>query len=294
MIKTSLLLFLLTLIFSMKAKSQTKSKKIKITFGEIDQMFSKMRAEGVNTDTTMLYGYFFTNGNAEALKKVAAELKLKKFQFVEIYQDTAKTFWLHLKRKEIHHSKTLFELDKELYAIAEKYRLNSYDGFDVGNVDETKAIERDTYVVPEEFNAVDFIKDGYPELIVGNTAFDRFPHKHEFCYFVKVSCHYKIDNGPMLPSESELDSLDRFETYVENEFLKHKIKEYYIFCNTYKGLRNVFLVTNDRLAANGCMAQIKYSRTPFPFEFEIIKDEGWTLYTDMRVKFEKNKNPLEK
>jgi hypothetical protein len=115
-------------------------KEYAISFEQIENMFNEMNASGVNTDTTMLYGYFFTDISKEKLDQAATELAKRNFEFVEIYPTDDKVFVLHVERKEIHNARSLFELDKELYAIAEKYKLASYDGFDVGNVDNTKPI----------------------------------------------------------------------------------------------------------------------------------------------------------
>ncbi|WP_426291870.1 hypothetical protein ACN9ML_17520 [Dyadobacter endophyticus] len=55
---------------------------------------------------------------------------------------------MHLERKEIHNAKSLFKLNEKIYGLAEKHKV-TYDGFDVGNVDPSKAIERDKNIVPE-------------------------------------------------------------------------------------------------------------------------------------------------
>lgn len=256
-----------------------------ITIRKIDEMFSNMNTNGLKTDTPMLYGYFFTNDNQKQLEKVAEELKEKKFEFVEIYQDEDKLYWLHLERKEVHNSKTLFALNKELYAISDKYKLNSYDGFDLGNVDKTKSIDQDTYVVPEEFKATNFMKDGYPMLLVGNTAFDRFLHKDEFYYFIKITMHYKTNVNGMLPSEKDLIKLDKFDYFIEDEFVKQKLKSYYVFRDTYKGSRRVFMATNNKNLANNILTEVLKNKKTFPFEFEIVNDKEWKLYENVKPKF---------
>ena len=113
-----------------------------ITLETLQEYYARMDSEGVNTDTIMLYGYFFTNDKTEPFNKVVEELKEKNFKFVEIYQGEDKIYWLHVERKEKHDANSLFQVNKELYAIADKYNLESYDGFDMGNVDNTKAIEK--------------------------------------------------------------------------------------------------------------------------------------------------------
>lgn len=108
---------------------------------EIEEIYDKMKTDGVNTDTIMLYGYFFTNNEPKGLENVATELKEMNFDYVDIYQDEDSTYWLHMERIEKHNAKSLFELNKSLYKIAEKHKIDSYDGFDIGNADKTKPLK---------------------------------------------------------------------------------------------------------------------------------------------------------
>lgn len=276
--------FLLSLFGFGESKSQTKSEKISIE--KIQEMFTNMENHGVNTNKKMLWGYFFTSNKKDNFEKVTNELKNQNFEFVKIFQADDKSYWLHLERIEIHNSKSLFELNEELYKIADKYKIN-YDGFDVGNVDKNKAIERNTYVVPEEFKAVDFNKENFPFLLIGNTAFDRFPHKEEFCYFIKITTSYEKDGKAMLPSENELEVLENFELFIENNLTQNKVKNYYVFRDTYKGIRNFYIVSNDENGAKEILKLIKNSGKQRNFDFEIIKDKTWNLYNEFRKKMPK-------
>lgn len=276
--------FILSLFGCGNSKSQTKSAEISLE--KIEEMFSNMKSNGVNTNTTMLWGYFFTSNKKDKFDQVAKELKSEKFAFVEIYQTDDKNYWLHLERKETHNAKSLYELDEELYKIADKYQI-TYDGFDVGNVDKSKAIERNTYAVPEEFKTLDFQKDNFPCLLIGNTAFDRFPHKEEFCNFIKITTTYKKDDTVMLPTNEELDELDKFEFFIEDNLTQNKIKNYYVFRDTHKGMRNFYIVTNDKIGATEAIKLIKNSGKQRPFDFEIITDKNWNLYDEFRKKMPK-------
>lgn len=273
--------FLLSLFGCGNTSSQEKSEKISLE--KIEEMFSNMKSNGVNTDATMLWGYFFTSSNKDAFEKVANELKAQSFEFVEIHQAEDKSYWLHLERKEIHTAKSLYELDEELYKVAEKYRI-TYDGFDVGNVNKNKGIERDTYVVPEEFQTFDYQKDNLPCLLIGNTAFKNFQHKEEFKYFIKITTSYKNDGKVMLPTNEELNKLNKFEYLIEDNLTQNKIKNYYVFRETYKGIRVFYIVTNDNVSATNTIKSIKNSSNQRTFEFEIITDKDWSLYNNFLEK----------
>ncbi|WP_170167650.1 DUF695 domain-containing protein [Kaistella jeonii] len=242
-----------------------------------------MENQGSNLNQKMLWGYFFTSNKKDKFDQIANELKNQNFKFVEVYQDVDKSYWLHLERKEIHNPQSLFELDKILYKIADKYEI-TYDGFDVGNVDKDKAIERNTYVVPEEFKTIDFQKNNFPCLLIGNTAFDRFPHKEEFCYFIKITTSYEKDGKVLLPTNEELEKLNDFEFFIENSLNENKIKNYYVFRDTYKGIRNFYFVTNDKNDARKTLELIEKSGKSRPFQFEILTDKNWNLYYEFRKK----------
>jgi len=238
----------------------------------------------VNPDNEMLYGYFFTNKTREPLERLADDLKKENYKYVSIYPDEDNLLWLHVEKIEIHNPKSLFALNKQLYALADKYNLESYDGFDIGNTDPNKPIDRDTYAVPEEFKAADFTQDGYLFLLIGNSAFERFPHKEEFCYFLKITTQYKTDDDSLLPNAQELDEMDNFESFVENNLTRNGIKNYYVFRDTHKGIRHFYLVTNDKDEASNFLKFLKESGNQRKFDFEVLTDKNWTLYNAVLVK----------
>lgn len=268
-----LLLALFAILLSCNNKVYTE-----IPLKQVEDFYASMKEKGVNTDTTMLYGYFFTNETKKPLEAASEELKKKNFQFIEIYQSDDNIYWLHVERKEKHDSNSLYILNKELYELASSYNLKSYDGYDVGNIDPTKAIKTDSYFVPEDFSARDFIKDGYLYLLVMNNAFDKFSHKQEFCYFIKVNCNYDIVDEHKLPSNTELNSMDNLDHAIEGMLTAQNIKNYYVFRNTYKGDRTCFIAIKNKEAADKAMKSFQQTSKIFAFNYEIIKDENWTNY----------------
>lgn len=257
-----------------------------ISIEKIEEMYSNMESNGVDTTSDFLYGYFFVSKKQKRLKKAVPDLKEMSFRFVDIYQSDDKNWWLHVERIESHSAQTLFELNKKLYAISDKYKIE-YDGYDLGNPDPTKAIEHDTYVVPEEFKWTDFIEDGFPLLLLGNTAFDKFPHKEEFKYFIKVTTPYEHDERSMLPFENGLEELDKFEFFVENNLTQNGIKNYYVIRETHKGIRTFYIATSENIGAIEILKMIKEQGNQRDFEFELIEDINWKLYSDLREKLPK-------
>ncbi len=241
-----------------------------------------MKANGVNTDTKMLYGYFFTHTEPNKLQTVADELKGLKFEYVDIYQDEEQTYWLHMERIETHTAQSLFELNKQLYGIAAKHNVSSYDGFDVGNPDKTKPIERNTYAVPEEFQANDFFRKGSPFIVITNTAFDNFLHKEEFSAFLTITVGYELDNSSKLPNKTDYQELDEFEAFIENNLTQNSIANYYIGRSTWAGKRTMYFVSNDKENVKGLMDFLKAQDGLRHFDFEVKEDKKWKSYSDLK------------
>lgn len=281
MTKQIILLLITILLTSCKGKSQNKQNSNMITFEKVQEMYTNMHSNGVDTDNKMLYGYFFTNVEPKQLEKVSEHLKKDGFEYVDIYPDETGEYWLHLERIEIHNAKSLFELNKKLYAVADKFKVTSYDGFDVGNADKNQPIERDTYVVPEEFGTKDLMIGGIPKLIVGNKAFEQFPHKDEFYYFIEIKTKYEAENASMLPTNNELEVLNDFEIFIENNLTQNEISNYYIGRTTFNEERVINLVTNEKEGATGLLEFIKENGNQREFEYKIIEDKEWKLYSDL-------------
>jgi hypothetical protein len=265
------------LMLALTACGGSNTPSDKISREKIEEMFANMEANGVRTDTTLRWGYFFTADEKAPLDKAVAELSARKFALVVIRQDEDKKYWAHLERVEMHTKQTLYALDEELYKVAGRHGVQ-YDGFDVGNVDTGKALERDTYVVPEEYQVAQIQKDGDMLFLSGNTAFDRFPHKEEFAHFIKISVSFHTDDRVM----DEMDALDNFETVVENDLTQHNIRNYYVFRETYRDRRSFYFATNDKPGAAAVLRALKASGQHRPFEFEIIADRNWDLYRGFR------------
>jgi hypothetical protein len=78
-------------------------------------------------------GLFFIDSSKEKLEKAATHLTAQGYRFVGIHEaDDGSTRVLHVERVEQHCPKTLFSRNEELYGLADRFGLQSYDGMDVG------------------------------------------------------------------------------------------------------------------------------------------------------------------
>ncbi|WP_020405123.1 ribonuclease E inhibitor RraB [Hahella ganghwensis] len=112
-----------------------------IYIDQLEDMFSRIRA---NTDWDMsgemLWGYFFIHHEPAKLEAVKSVLESQGYRFVDIYlsekEDPAEPdkYWLHVEKVEAHTPQSL-DRRNDLYKLAHEQGLDSYDGMDVGPIE---------------------------------------------------------------------------------------------------------------------------------------------------------------
>jgi hypothetical protein len=134
-------LALAALLFIAAAGSPTQAKESSvISLDQLKQMFADMRANSGykkwNVDGPLLWGYFFTDPDSKKLELVAEYLSSNGYRFVAIYPtDDKSTFFLHVEKAEHHTPESLNQRNLEFYKLASHFKLESYDGMDVGPVE---------------------------------------------------------------------------------------------------------------------------------------------------------------
>lgn len=112
------------------------TKKMEETY----QLFNRLEAQGVETGKPLLYGYFFFDKQKSRLDLLAAELAKQSYSLVRLEAIDDGRFVLHVEKVEVHSAETLLTRAVELRALAAKFSVETYDGWDVGNVDPTKPL----------------------------------------------------------------------------------------------------------------------------------------------------------
>lgn len=117
------------------ASTPSLPEKPMIQLEQLQAMFQDMRAKAPwNVDGPLLWGYFFTDRNPEKLKPVCSFLEQQGYRLVGIYEARNKlTFVLHVEKIEHHTPESLDARNREFYRLAHQYKLDSYDGMDVGS-----------------------------------------------------------------------------------------------------------------------------------------------------------------
>ena len=106
----------------------------RIQLSQLEAMFSNMRAKAPwNVDGPLLWGYFFFDPSREKLQDAAKELTAANYRIVDIVEVPGRnTFRLHVEKIEVHSPTSLHSRNNEMYELASKYKLASYDGMYVG------------------------------------------------------------------------------------------------------------------------------------------------------------------
>ncbi len=104
---------------------------------QLVEMFEGMRTQAHwDVDADLLWGYFFTGEDQDAMRRLAKKLVTMSYHFVEIRPDEGESgFWLHVERVETHSPDSLHQRNQKLERLADKYSVN-YDGMDAGPVPE--------------------------------------------------------------------------------------------------------------------------------------------------------------
>ena len=267
-------LFLLLFFWSFEGNSQIKKEMIPLK--DIQEMYNNMEASGVKLDSDFLYTYFFISEEKANLEKLKVELEKQNFQKITIEKREQNEYWLDASRVERHNAKSLFEIGKTFYKIADKYNVD-YDGFDLGNSDGKSGIERDTYIVPEDFKMDNLEKNNLPELVIVNSAFVFFPHKEEFKYILEFSVPYKFTEKSKLPSNKDLKNLDNLEFAIEEILTKNNVKNYYVFRTTTNEERKFYIAVSDKNTATKILEKFPQKEK---FILKVIEDEKWEIYYD--------------
>ena len=111
-------------------------KGLPITLSQLEDLFDRM-GEELDVDDELLWGYFFTDRDKKKLAPLRDELVRSGYREVALYRtDDEKTYFLHMEKVEKHTPASLHERNQHFYALADRFGIESYDGMDVGAVED--------------------------------------------------------------------------------------------------------------------------------------------------------------
>lgn len=108
------------------------------------EIFEKAASEdGWDVAGEMLYSYYFVDKDEEKLEKLGIEMEAEGYDFIDIFEladaDTEEStgeFLLHLDKIETHTPESLAERNAAFQAKADELGLDSFDGWEFGEVGE--------------------------------------------------------------------------------------------------------------------------------------------------------------
>jgi hypothetical protein len=128
---------------STEEKAMVNIPNKNITVEQLDDMFNDIKDQGQwDLSKPLLWGYFFTDSDPTKLALVIPEIESMGYFIVDIFQakkedeTEADSFYLHVAKIEIHNCKSLDKINDDFYILAHKNGLDSYDGMDVGPVEQ--------------------------------------------------------------------------------------------------------------------------------------------------------------
>ena len=106
----------------------------------INKIFKTLELQGVETNTPLLYGYFFFDKNKEKLLKLGDELQREGYVIVRLEINEEKEYLLHMEKTETHSRETLLKRLLEFDELSENSKIELFDGWDIGNSDPAKPL----------------------------------------------------------------------------------------------------------------------------------------------------------
>jgi len=99
------------------------------------------REDNWNLDEEMLYSFYFVDTSVDKLEKLGLKLEADGYDFVDVFElgdeDTDEStgeYLLHIDRVETHTPESLAQRNIEFAGLAEEYEIETYDGWEFGEV----------------------------------------------------------------------------------------------------------------------------------------------------------------
>jgi tetratricopeptide (TPR) repeat protein len=101
----------------------------------VDEVFTKLELQGVDTKSRLLYGYYFLSKHKRDLGPVKKALIQEGYSVVDLFEAEDGEIVLHLSKIETHDRNSLTITDNELRQLVTTFKNVDYCGWDVENVD---------------------------------------------------------------------------------------------------------------------------------------------------------------
>lgn len=108
----------------------------------INEIFAQAKEEdNWNLEEPMLYSFYFVDESIEKLEKLGLRLEKEGYDFVDIFElgeeetdEPTGEYLLHIDKVEVHTPESLAARNVEFQNLADEYELETYDGWEFGEV----------------------------------------------------------------------------------------------------------------------------------------------------------------
>jgi len=127
-------------------------KDIESQLETIRKIFAQAKQEdNWNLDEPMLYSFYFVDESVDKLEKLGLKLEADGYDFIDIFElgdeetnESTGEYLLHIDKVETHTPESLAERNVEFQKLADEYEIETYDGWEFGEVgDEDEDEEAD-------------------------------------------------------------------------------------------------------------------------------------------------------
>jgi hypothetical protein len=110
----------------------------------IRQIFAEAKQEdNWNTDEPMLYSYYFVDTDVDKLEKLGLKLEADGYDFIDIFElgdeetkESTGEYLLHIDMVETHTPESIAQRNVDFQKLADEYEIETYDGWEFGEVGE--------------------------------------------------------------------------------------------------------------------------------------------------------------
>lgn len=117
----------------------------------INEIFAQAKSEdNWNLEEPMLYSFYFVDESIEKLEKLGLHLEKEGYDFVDIFElgeeetnEPTGEYLLHIDKIEVHTPESLAQRNVEFQKLADEYEIETYDGWEFGEVGDEEDEEED-------------------------------------------------------------------------------------------------------------------------------------------------------
>ena len=135
----------------MKEEKNMEFKDTESQLEGIKKIFADAASEDKwNLGEEMLYSFYFVDTDVDKLEKLGLKLEADGYDFVDVFElgdektdESTGEYLLHIDKVEVHTPESLAQRNVEFQKLADEHELETYDGWEFGEVGEYEDDEDD-------------------------------------------------------------------------------------------------------------------------------------------------------